>query len=97
MHVKLDRNRTRELARRVSESGDPAAALALFEHSVACGHTKIALLRYLDARRLDAPLRSWHHAYVESVSTKLGAQEVQALVMQSWLRHQPSHRTEGNG
>ena len=90
--MKLDRGSTRELARRVRECADAAAALALFEHSVACGHTKIALLRYLDARRLRAPLCPWHLSYVESVSTRMGEKQLHALVAQSWRRHDQSQR-----
>jgi hypothetical protein len=92
--VKLDRHRTRELVRRISELDDPMAALALFEHSIACGHTKIALLRYLDARRLNAPLRAHHESYVDAVSTRLGEEQLRALVTQFWLRHHHDERTD---
>jgi hypothetical protein len=90
--AKLDRHSTRELARRVCDSRDPHAALALLEHSIACRHTRIALLRYLDARNLKAPLAQWHHAYVESVSARLSHDTLHALVAHSWQRcgeHRP--------
>lgn len=93
--MKLDRHHTRELVRRVSESGDAQAALTLYEHSVACHHTKIALLRYLDAQRLNAQLTPWHHSYAESLATRLGAEQLRALVTQSWVRLNRKNEEEG--
>jgi hypothetical protein len=73
--------------RLVAELGDPVAALALYEHSVACGHGRIALLRYLDARRLNAPFDAAHHAYVQRIAARLSAEQLRRIAQQAQGRH----------
>jgi hypothetical protein len=63
----MPRARTAELLKQAYEVGDRDAALALLEQSMALGHRRIALLRYLQARHLHATLEARHHDYVRDV------------------------------
>lgn len=82
-----DRRRTHRLMKLVAEFGDPVAALALYEHSVACGHRRIALLRYLDAQRLNAPFDASHHEYVRRIAARLSVRQLHAIAQQAHGRH----------
>jgi hypothetical protein len=79
----MKRPDTRELVRRVTESRDPEAALALYDHSIVCHHKRIALLRYLDAKDLLAPLEKRHHEYAQSVAAGLTDAQIQAVTRQA--------------
>lgn len=70
---------TRVLVRLVAESGDSAAALALYEYSMRLGHGKIALLRYMDAKDLAAPLSESHDTYARAVAATLSGSEVEKI------------------
>src|SRR5579863_7083219 len=56
------------------ESRDPAAALALLDRSIELGHRRIALIRYLQAQFVEAPLEARHHAYVRDIAARMSAE-----------------------
>jgi hypothetical protein len=62
---------TARLTARACDERDAGAALALLDQSIAMRHRRIALIRYLLARELGAPLEARHHAYVEKVAAHL--------------------------
>jgi hypothetical protein len=62
---------TARLTARACDERDAGAALALLDQSIALRHRRIALIRYLLARELGAPLDARHHAYVEKVAAHL--------------------------
>ncbi|MDR5739020.1 MULTISPECIES: hypothetical protein [unclassified Caballeronia] len=68
-------NGSRDTAARLSERAfrdrDARAALALLERSIALKHRRIALIRYLHAQYLDAPLEARHHEYVKGIAARL--------------------------
>ncbi|WP_233805539.1 hypothetical protein [Paraburkholderia sp. HP33-1] len=64
---------TARLTARACDERDAGAALALLDQSIALRHRRIALIRYLLARELGAPLEARHHAYVEKVAARLSA------------------------
>jgi len=70
-------NASRDTAARLSERAykdrDARAALALLERSIALKHRRIALIRYLHAQYLDAPLEARHHEYVKTIAARLSA------------------------
>ncbi|WP_322045308.1 hypothetical protein [Paraburkholderia sp. J67] len=76
---------TIELTERAA-SGDAQAALALLEHSMARGHRRIALLRYLHAEHLRAPLQAHHHDYVRRVAQRLSADTLAGLAAEARRR-----------
>jgi hypothetical protein len=43
----LSRQETRQARARLRETGEAAAALALLQHSIACGHGRLTVKRYL--------------------------------------------------
>jgi hypothetical protein len=63
--------RSTTLLKQASEAGDGQAALALLERSMALGHRRIALIRYLDAQSLRAPLEARHHDYVRAIAARM--------------------------
>jgi hypothetical protein len=65
---------TARLTERACHEGDADAALALLEQSIALRHRRIALIRYLLAQQLGAPLQSRHHEYVEKIAARLSAE-----------------------
>jgi hypothetical protein len=77
---------TSQLVKRVGEFGDAVAALLLYEHSMECRHRRIALLRYLDAKDLAAPLSRAHHEYAERIITTLSDAELRSVSQQASLR-----------
>jgi hypothetical protein len=64
---------TARLTERACHEGDAAAALALLDQSIVLRHRRIALIRYLLAQQLGAPLEARHHAYVEKIAAHLSA------------------------
>jgi hypothetical protein len=79
------RPQTIELSERAT-AGDAQAALALLEHSMARGHRRIALLRYLHAQYLSAPLQARHHDYVQRVAQRLSAETLASLAAEARRR-----------
>ncbi|WP_245253643.1 hypothetical protein [Paraburkholderia sp. LEh10] len=59
------------------------AALTLYDHSIECGHRRIALLRYMDAKDLAAPLTRRHHAYAQTVADSLSVDEMASIARQA--------------
>ncbi len=62
---------TARLSERACKQRDADAAIALLDHSVALNHGRIALIRYLHAQFLGAPLQARHDAYVAKVASGL--------------------------
>jgi hypothetical protein len=79
------RPQTVELSGRAA-LGDAQAALALLEHSMARGHRRIALLRYLHAQHLGAPLQTHHHDYVQQIAQRLSAATLAGLAEEARRR-----------
>jgi len=71
--MKSTRKATTRLTVRACDERDADAALALLEQSIVLRHRRIALIRYLLARQLGAPLEARHHAYVEKIAARLSA------------------------
>lgn len=69
----LTRLATARLTERAFQQGDAHAALALLEQSIELRHRRIALIRYLLAQQLGAPLQARHHDYVEKIAARLSA------------------------
>src|SRR5258708_20454927 len=65
------RVQTAGLSQLARERHDPHAALALLDRSLALGHRRIALIRYLHAQYLGAPLEPRHHENVHKVAARL--------------------------
>jgi hypothetical protein len=82
----MSRANTRSLVKRVAYDGDPLAALSLYEKSIASGHTRIALLRYMDARDLAVPLTPRHHAYAHAIANGLSERDMQAIANEAIKR-----------
>ncbi|MEM5405933.1 hypothetical protein AB4Y45_06510 [Paraburkholderia sp. EG287A] len=82
----MPRTVTVELNKRACH-GDAEAALALLEQSMARGHGRIGLLRYLQARCVGAPLARRHHDYAERVASRMSEGAFAALVAQAQRRH----------
>lgn len=82
----VPRAKTVELNQRASH-GDAAAALALLEQSMARGHQRIGLLRYLRARCLGAALEGRHHDYARRVTGKLSETALAGLAQEAQRRH----------
>jgi len=82
----MPRAKTVELNQRASH-GDAAAALALLEQSMARGHGRIGLLRYLQARCAGAALARQHHEYARQVAGKMSNDALAALAAQAQRRH----------
>jgi hypothetical protein len=70
------RVQTAGLSHLVCEQHDPHAALALLDRSLALGHRRIALIRYLHAQYLGAPLEPRHHEYVHKVAARLSTETI---------------------
>lgn len=65
---------TARLTERAFQQRDADAALALLEQSIALRHRRIALIRYLLAQQLGAPLQARHHRYVEKIAARLSGE-----------------------
>ncbi|SIT49127.1 conserved hypothetical protein [Paraburkholderia piptadeniae] len=79
----MKRSDTRSLVEDVGKKCGVVAALALYDHSIQCGHRKIALLRYMDARDLAAPLTERHHTYAQTVAESLSDGEIESILKQA--------------
>lgn len=66
-------------------------AIDLYERSMRLGHRRVALLRYMDARDLSAPLSQEHHAYAQSIIENLSDPDINKIatesIKRSILRH----------
>ncbi|RKE38952.1 hypothetical protein B0G76_5318 [Paraburkholderia sp. BL23I1N1] len=71
---------TARLTERACQQGDAHAALALLDQSILLQHRRIALIRYLLAQQLGAPLQSRHHEYVEKIAARLSADALARVV-----------------
>ena len=89
----MNRTETRALVKRVAQCRDPQAALSLYEHSIASGHKRIALLRYMDARDLSVPMTQQHHAYACAIVNALSDREMESIARQALKR---SHARRGD-
>jgi hypothetical protein len=65
---------TARLTERACQQRDAGAALALLDQSMLLRHRRIALIRYLLAQQLGAPLQARHHEYVQKVAARLSAE-----------------------
>ncbi len=82
----MPRARTSELVRRAYDAGDAQAAITLLEQSMALGHRRIALIRYLQAEHLHAPLDARHHDYVRGVAARMSAATLARVVGEARAR-----------
>ena len=82
----MPRAKTVELNERACH-GDAAAALTLLEQSMARGHGRIGLLRYLQARCAGAALARQHHDYARQVADNMSDDALAALAAQAQHRH----------
>jgi hypothetical protein len=65
---------TARLTERACQQRDADAALALLDQSMLLRHRRIALIRYLLAQQLGAPLQERHHQYVQKIAARLSAE-----------------------
>lgn len=93
----MPRARTSELVRRAYDAGDAQAAIALLEQSMALGHRRIALIRYLQAEHLHAPLDARHHDYVRSVAARMSAATLARVVGEARARARRVRDVECSG
>ncbi|CAG9214637.1 conserved hypothetical protein [Paraburkholderia sabiae] len=82
----MSRSQTSELLKRAYAGGDVHAAVALLDLSIALGHRKIALIRYLQAQHLDAPLDARHHEYVRGVAARMSPDTLARIVGEARVR-----------
>ncbi|MFM0321950.1 hypothetical protein [Caballeronia glebae] len=78
--MNASRDAAAQLSERVCKEHDAGAALALLDRSIALKHRRIALIRYLHAQYLDAPLEARHHEYVRAIAARLSAEAVVGVV-----------------
>ena len=67
------------LSERACKERDALAALALLDRSMQLKHRRIALIRYLHAQYLDAPLEARHHDYVKAIAARLSAETLMQI------------------
>jgi hypothetical protein len=84
--MKSTRVETTGLSQRVCEQRDAHAALTLLDRSIALGHRRIALIRYLHAQRLGAPLTAQHHAYVRKVAAPMTDDAIARITLAARVR-----------
>jgi hypothetical protein len=89
----MPRANTVELNERATQ-GDAAAALALLEQSMARGHGRIGLLRYLRARCLGAALELRHHDYAQRVAARMSETALACLAAEAQRRHETQTRAQ---
>ncbi|HWT34941.1 MAG TPA: hypothetical protein VN289_01605 [Paraburkholderia sp.] len=82
----MTRAQTSELLKRAYASGDAHAAVALLDQSIALGHRRIALIRYLQAQHLHAPLDARHHEYVRDVAARMSPATLARVVGEARVR-----------
>ncbi|GGC69336.1 hypothetical protein GCM10011400_66630 [Paraburkholderia caffeinilytica] len=80
---------TARLTERACHHGDAHAALALLDQSIELRHRRIALIRYLLAQQLGAPLQSRHHEYVEKIAARLSADALARIAGAARARLRP--------
>lgn len=84
-------NASRDTAARLSERAckghDAHAALALLDRSIALKHRRIALIRYLHAQYLDAPLEAHHHEYVKGIAARLSVDALMCIAAAARARY----------
>jgi hypothetical protein len=80
------RDTTALLSERAFKKRDPDAALALLDHSIALKHRRIALIRYLHAQYLDAPLEPHHHEYVKTIAARLSVDALMRIAQTARAR-----------
>jgi hypothetical protein len=80
------RVQTAGLSQRACEQRDAHAALALLDRSIVLGHRRIALIRYLHAQYLGAPLAPRHHEYVHKVAAGLSTETIARIAMAARAR-----------
>ena len=88
----MRRSETRGLNASVRTKHDATAALALYDRSIRHGHRHVALLRYMDARDLAAPLTQAHHDYAEKVASSLTATDIERILGQAVDRSRQRQR-----
>jgi hypothetical protein len=82
----MPRARTSLLLKLAYEAGDVRAALELLEQSIALRHRRIALIRYLQAQHLHAPLEARHHEYVREVAARMSPDTLKRVVGEARVR-----------
>ncbi|MBP0591550.1 hypothetical protein J8I87_17825 [Paraburkholderia sp. LEh10] len=82
----MSRADTSALLKRAYGAGDARAAIALLDQSIALGHRRIALIRYLQAQHLDAPLDARHHEYVREIAARMSPQTLARVVGEARAR-----------
>jgi hypothetical protein len=82
----MARAQTSELLQRVYSAGDAGAAVALLDQSIALGHRRIALIRYLQAEFLGGSLDARHHEYVKGVAARMSAETLAKVVGEAEIR-----------
>ena len=82
----MSRAQTSELVKRAYTAGDADAAVALLEQSIALGHRRIALIRYLQAQYLEAVLDARHHEYVRGVAARMSPDALARVVGEARMR-----------
>lgn len=88
----MPRAHTSELLKLSYEAGDSRAAIALLEQSIALRHRRIALIRYLQAQYLHAPLEARHHEYVRAVAARMSPDTLSRVVGEARARAARSGR-----
>jgi hypothetical protein len=73
------RDAAAQLSERACKKHDAGAALALLDRSIALKHRRIALIRYLHAQYLDAPLEARHHDYVKTIAARLSMEALMQI------------------
>jgi hypothetical protein len=86
MAMTSTRVETAGLSQLACEQRDAHAALALLDRSIALGHRRIALIRYLHAQYLDAPLCAQHHEYVQKIAERLSAETIARIAIAAHAR-----------
>ncbi|MEM5367704.1 hypothetical protein V4C53_16920 [Paraburkholderia azotifigens] len=92
----MRRSETRGLNASVRTKRDPSAALALYDRSIRHGHRHVALLRYMDARDLAAPLTQAHHEYAEKIASSLSVTDIERILGQAVDRSRQRQRAASN-
>ena len=87
----MPRAHTSELVKRAYDAGDAQAAITLLEQSMALGHRRIALIRYLQAGHLHAPLDTRHHDYVRDIASRMSAATLARVVGEARTRARRAH------
>jgi hypothetical protein len=88
----MARAQTTRLLKLAYDARDADAAIALLERSIALGHRRIALIRYLYAQYLDAPLDARHHDYVRNVAARMSAETLARVVGEARSRERTRAR-----